>query len=401
MIKGRDIVIISSIDWYFLWQGPQEIALRFSRAGNRVLYIENTGVRAPRPGDLGRIRKRFSAWARQYQSQGLRRHSENIFVCSPLVLPPFGPGWQRGLNRALFLPVVRRAVRSLGMNDVVLWTYLPTDTAVELIRQLRSPKSVVVYYCAADFSLLTPSAAQLRESEYTLLRESDIVFAICEELSERCAAAGAQVHTFPYGVDISAFLPLEETAASQASVYPRPLQHPIVGYVGGMHRHVDFDLLAAMVRARRCWSWVFVGPFDESAHELAGLANTLLVGQQAHEDLARYIQTFDVCIVPYVKSAYTRTVVPVKINEYLALGKPVVSTDIRTVVEFNQQHQVLMTADNKPESFLSAIEAALRLPPDPATAARRREVACLGDWQSRIEAMSALIEEKIRRQSFS
>ncbi len=391
MITKRDIVIISSIDWRFLWQGPQEVALRLSRAGNRVLYVENTGVRSPQLRDLSRIRARLGRWASTLRSRGVRRYSESVYICSPLVLPPFGPRWRRELNRTLFLPIIRRAAERLDMHDVMLWTYLPTDTALELIRQLRSPRSLLVYYCAADFSQLTPDIAQLQESECSLLRQSDLVFAICPELGERCAAVASQVHIFPYGVDLSAFPP-EERATSGRAGAPHPLPRPIIGYVGGMHRHVDFGLLATMIRARPDWSWVFVGPYDGTARELARMPNAHLLGQQAHGDLARYIRTFDVGIVPYVKSDYTRTVVPVKINEYLALGKPVVSTDLRPVVAFNDLHRILLTAENTPDAFLSTIETALRLPVDAGTQARRREVAGLADWQVRLEDMSTLIE---------
>jgi glycosyltransferase involved in cell wall biosynthesis len=398
MIKGRDIVLISSIDWRFLWQGPQEITIRLSRAGNRVLYIENTGVRSPGLRDLGRVRARFGQWVRTFRSFGLRAFSENVYVCSPMVLPPFGPHWRRQFNRYLFLPMIRRAALRLGMRDVLIWTYLPTDTAVELIRQLRSSRSLVIYHCAADFSQLTPYVKQLRESERSLLEQSDLVFTICSELTQRCAAVSAHAHTFPYGVDLAAF-PLKENAFGDSGVFLQRFPRPIIGYVGGVHRHVDFGLLAAMIRARPDWSWVFVGPYDATSHDLAALPNAHLLGQQAHEHLAHHIRNFDVCIVPYVKSAYTRTVVPVKINEYLAMGKPIVSTEIPPVVEFNERHHILITSDNKPEPFLNALEAALRLPTDSALMGRRREIAALGDWQASLEAMSALIEEKLRQKS--
>ncbi|HYK89304.1 MAG TPA: glycosyltransferase [Acidobacteriota bacterium] len=395
MLKQQDIVIISSIDWRFLWQGPQEIAIGMSRAGNRVFYIENTGVRSPELRDLARVRTRFGRWARALRSFGVQRHAENVFVCSPLVLPPFGPKLRQWLNRVVFLPLIRRAACRLGVRDALIWTFLPTDTAVELIRQLRSPRSVVVYHCAADFSQLTPYRTQLHRSEHSLLQLSDLVFAICPELSERCATVNPRVHLFPYGVDLATF-PLVEQTPNNGQARARHNSRPVIGYVGGMHRHVDFSLLAAMIRSRPDWTWVFVGPYDRTAHVLAELPNTRLLGQLQHRELAHVIRSFDVCIVPYVKSDYTRTVVPVKINEYLALGKPVVSTDIQPVVEFNELHHVLITSENKPAAFIDAIESALRISAEPAMIVRRREVAALSDWQGRLEAMSALIEDRLR-----
>jgi glycosyltransferase involved in cell wall biosynthesis len=112
--------------------------------------------------------------------------------------------------------------------------------------------------------------------------------------------------------------------------------------------------------------------------------------------LVRYIRNFDVCIVPYVDSLYTATVVPTKINEYLAVGKPVVSTKLPAVCDFNEQHNVLLTSIGQPDDFLQAIEQALNSPMDAAIAARRREVAALGDWLARLEAMSELIKVELQ-----
>jgi glycosyltransferase involved in cell wall biosynthesis len=166
--------------------------------------------------------------------------------------------------------------------------------------------------------------------------------------------------------------------------------------MGGLHAHVDFGMLLVMARARPNWSWVFVGAVQTPVGDLAELPNVYLVGQQEHRDLVRYIRLFDVCIVPYVNSHFTSTVVPTKINEYLAVGKPVVSSRLPAVCEFNNEHNILQTASTEPADFLNAIEAALRLPTDEATIARRRAVAELGNWDSRLEAMSQVIEKELR-----
>ena len=83
MITGRDIVYISSIEWTFIWQQNQEIAIRLARAGNRVLYIENTGVRSPGLGDASRIVSRLKRWIVSLGSRGVREVAPNLFVCSP------------------------------------------------------------------------------------------------------------------------------------------------------------------------------------------------------------------------------------------------------------------------------------------------------------------------------
>lgn len=405
MISRQDIICISSIEWDFLWQGHQEITKRLADAGNRVLYVENTGVRAPGIKDASRVWARLRHWTRSLGSSGVREVASNVYVCSPLILPPFGSSWRRELNRRILLPAIRRAARRLGMRGDVIWTYLPTDTALDLINQLRTPHSVVVYYCVDNFAQLTPHVSQLKQSEQAVLESSDVVFATHAALAANCERWSRNVHVFPFGVDLKAF-PLEEKNAHSSlsnaarerlpeSVLPE-LARPVIGYVGGLHRHIDFRMLAEMARARPLWSWVFVGAIQTELAELAALSNVHLPGQKRHEDLVRYIREFDVCIVPYMESLYTATVVPTKINEYLAVGKPVVSTKLPSVCEFNRRHNVLLTAAPQAGEFLQCIEEALRSPKDEAAIKRRREIAALGDWGATLVRMSDLIETQVR-----
>ena len=405
MITGQDIVCISSIDWGFLWQGHQEIASRLAQAGNRILYIENTGVRSPGFGDVSRISERLRKWARSLRSGGVREVAPNIYVCSPLVMPPFGARWRRFFNRRVLLPLMRRTARRLGMKNPLIWTYLPTDTALDLIRILSSPQSMVVYYCIADFEQLARSVNQLQQSEREIIELSDVVFAQGPELAARAARWNDNVHVFPFGVNLDAF-PLVENpngdgAPEEKEEHSGPgllqsLPRPVIGYIGGLHRHIDYGMLAELARACPGWSWVFVGAIQTSVGELAGLPNVHLLGQQEHLGLVRYIRQFDVCIVPYVNSHLTATVVPTKINEYLAAGKPVVSTELPSVREFNARHDILHSTSTEPKDFLLAIERALHLGTDPAAIARGRAVAELGNWESRLEAMSKVIEAKLR-----
>src|SRR5438067_5084090 len=352
MLSGRDIIYISSIEWTFLWQVHQEIALRLARAGNRVLYIENTGVRSPGIKDAGRIIARLKHWATSLRSRGVREVAPGVFVCSPLVLPPFGSPLRRAINRSVFLPAIKRAARRLGIRDPLIWTYLPTDIALDVINQMRTPRSLIVYYCVADFAQLSTDASRLAEAEVSILKNSDLVLSNCEELATHCARwSDDDVHVFPPGVDLDSF-PLEssdETVADHDLDQIARLPQPLIGYVGGLHRYVDIDLIVSMARARPEWSWVFVGPFQVSVEKLLDEPNIHLLGPKPHNRLVNFIRSFDVCIVPYLRTIYTNTVVPVKINEYLAVGKPVVATNLPTISEFNRRHSVLITAENQVE----------------------------------------------------
>ena len=403
MLSGQDFIIISSVEWNFLWQGPQEIASRLARAGNRVLYIENTGVRSPKWEDARRVRQRVIRWAGAAAQDGLHQVEPNLFTCSPLVMPPFGAPWQETLNRRVLLKAIVQAAGSLGLRDPVLWSFLPTNTANDIIRLLQTPRSLVLYYCVADFTQLASDPERLLKSERELIEMSDLVFAQGPELAAHCSRAAGEVRIVPYGVDLQLFS-ITDTAARASShdgngQRLRELKRPIIGYVGGIHRHVDIDLLEAMARVRSNWSWAYVGPLQTRAEGLSRLDNVHLFGHRPHRELPNYIAQFDVCTVPYMSSAYTNTVVPTKINEYLAMGKSVIATPLPSVCDFNRQHDVMSIADTHPSSFIRAIEHALASPGDQAITDRRRAVAALSDWQKRLEAMSGWIEDALYRKS--
>ncbi|MDT4966445.1 MAG: hypothetical protein QOJ64_1182 [Acidobacteriota bacterium] len=407
MITNRDIIFISSIEWDFHWQIHQEIALRLAKAGNRVLYIENTGVRGPNLRDAKRVAARLRNSMRSVFSHGVREVSPNVHVISPIVLPPFGSTSRRLLNRRVLLPRIKRIARRLGMRDPLLWSYLPTDTALDIIEMLHTRQSAVVYYCGADFSQLTPHIEALRANETKLLKMADVVFTFCHQLVEHCEKWNSNVHNVPAGVDMDVFYAgeinengtdgnssgVDEETTLSVSLLP----HPVIGYVGGMHKFVDYGLLKELAQARPGWSWVFVGAIQAEISQLAELPNVQILGQRPHSSLARYIDQFDVCLIPYLNDPATATALPLKLNEYLALGKPVVSTELPAICDFNQRHQVLMTAPNRADAFLKAIEQALNIPNDERTIARRREVAALGDWQSCLKAMSETIEAVLQK----
>jgi glycosyltransferase involved in cell wall biosynthesis len=402
MLRDRNIICISGIEWDFNWQNSQELCSRLAAAGNRVLFVENMGIRSPGLKDAGRVWKRLLNWVQELPTSGVRRVGKNLYVCSPLVLPPFGA--TRGLNARVLLPRVVRAARRLGMHDALILTYLPTDTALDLVRQLRTPRSAVVYYRIDNLAALTPHAEELRQSERAMIETSDLVLANSAELARLPSEVSDNVHVFPPSVNLDAFTPEGNGDGERAGLAPevlenvervRRLSHPLIGYVGAISNHINGELVGESVRRRPGWSWVFVGPGEAPLKGLGDLPNVHFVGQQPHRSLADFIREFDVCIIPYRLNSYTATVVPTKLNEYLAVGKPVVSTDLPAVRHFDEQHGVLTISDEAPENFLRAVESALGQSGE-QDAARRRAAAAHGDWDKRLEEVSGLFEAAFR-----
>lgn len=385
LLGGRDFICISSIDWGMLWQSHQDISSRLARDGSRVLYIENTGVRPPRLGDRGRVIGRARRWLRSRKASGVYEVEPRLQVLSPLILPPFGR-IRRTLNRTIFIDAIARTVRSMGMRDPVIWTYLPTDTALDLYDRIATPASRLVYYCIADFRLLARDAA-MEDAERRMVERADVVFVNREEFAERFRPLNPNVHVYPVGVNLDAFTP--GIAVAEAV---RRLPRPRIGCIGELHEiKSDFDFLEALARLRPHWSWIYVGPRSPGTARLKALPNVTLVDEVPHAELSAYIEGFDVCIVPYRQSDFMQTSVPTKINEYLAMGKPTIATPCSYANEMSAAGAIDVAAHD-PRAFVTAIEARLDDTSD-RRAAQRRLFAARSDWTERLGAMCGIVRD--------
>lgn len=387
MERRPDILCISSIDWDFIWQGHQEIMSRLAADGHRVLFIENTGVRSPRLSDLPRLRQRLRNWRRG--TKGFRQERPNLFVHSPMVLPLPYSRLARWVNLQVMVRSLSRWMRAVGFSRPIVWTFLPTPLTREIIASIDP--ALTIYYCIDDLASSSPEARRIGESEEALFRKADLVFVTSEKLRERAARYNPRVHLFPFGVNLAAFERVREADGGipdDLAALPRP----VAGYVGGLHQWVDQELVAEVAERLPDVSFAFVGPPQVEVSRLSERPNVHLFGQRPHPDVPRYVKGFDVGLVPYRISEYTANVYPTKLNEYLVMGIPVVTTDLAEIRRFNADHgdivQVAATAD----AWAAAIRSSLA-GSTPAEVRRRIEVAASNSWESRLATMSHLIED--------
>ncbi len=392
-VERQDILCFSSIDWDFIWQGHQEIMSTLAGQGHRVLFIENTGVRNPQLRDLPRIRRRL---AKRWRSlEGFHQEQENLYVFSPLVLPFPYVRLARWINRQLLLSGLRRWMQAMEFSRPVCWTFLPTPITLEVIRQI--PHRALIYYCIDSFSDSTPAARRIIASEQQLLKEADAVFVTSRRLYDQAARWNRHVHFFPFGVRLKTFedcLAAEEAPPDEL----RDVTHPIIGYIGGVHQWVDQELLCRLARAHPAYQFLLIGPIQTNVDRLRREPNIRLIGQRSHEELPRYIKCFDAGIIPYRLTEYTQNVYPTKLNEYHAMGKPVVSTALPEVEAFNQRHGALVRIADTADAFGRVLTQALA--EDTATLrAQRLAAARENSWSRRIEMMQQLIAEVIARKA--
>ncbi len=390
MLRHENIICISSIDWDFNWQGHQEIMSTFAKQGNRVLFIENTGVRTPTIKDLPRVKKRIKNWFKGIS--GIREEMDNLFVFSPIVIPFPYSRLARWCNRRLILSTLKKWMEIVNFSDPIIWSFLPTGLALDIINSLNN--KLIVYYCIADFAELVRNSKKIKKTEVQLLKTADVVFAQGKQLQDYCKKYNTNVSIFPFGVKLETF----NDQALQGKQVPLDLagiSYPIIGYIGGMHRHIDWKLLENLAKDNPQWSIVLIGPKQMDPLPLKDMKNIFFLEEKIHSDLLKYIGRFDVCLIPYALSEYTRTVYPTKLNEYLAMGKPIVSTDLPEIATFNRHYNDIVMVGRNYREFKNCIVKALQ-EHDEQLKLKRIKVARQNSWTKRIEQMSQIIENSIQ-----
>lgn len=398
MLRDQNIVCLSSIDWDFLWQGHQQIMSSLADAGNRVLFVESTGVRSPTLRDLPRLWHRLktaSGRGAASVAPARRRRPSPLNVYSPVVLPfPYSRA-----ARAVNLPIMRRAIRR-GTGDwtpapPIVWNFLPTPLSRSIVRALNPALSI--FHCVDHLSASSPAAARVHDTETRCFSEADLVFVTSQSLYDRAAGLNAHVHLVPSGVDLPRFERIRDDAGPLPADLAR-LPRPVVGYLGGLHQWVDQALLTALAVRRPDWSLVLVGPQQTDTSALTRMPNVHALGARGPEDVPRYLRGFDVATIPYRLTDYTDHVYPAKLNEYLAMGLGVVATPLAEITRFNQTHGPVVRLAADAAAFERAIASELA-ETDQGAVGRRVAVAKQNSWAARLELMSSLIVEAQARRT--
>ena len=372
----RDYVIIASIDWSVNWQMHQQLATSLVESGHRVLFIENTGVRAPRAGDFGRIRDRIRNWLKS--TRGFFDVREKLTVFSPIFLPFPYSRFALAINRYLLSNAIGKWMNIDRFHDPVLIAFLPTPLTQSLIDDIDP--LLAIYYCADDMSGRSEAAARLKLHEEAFLSKVDAVFCTSHALVERAEQFNKHVFLFPAGVDFPKF----EVARSGSHVPGdlAALPKPVIGYVGSISAAFDQELLAYAAHALPDASFVLIGPEFTDVSSLKACPTIKWLGKRPHGDVPGYIKGFDVALIPYVKNTFTDAVYSCKLNEYLAMGAQVVATDLRELRLYAERHGNVLEIAKDKEEFVEKIRRALAAPYE-AMRSARVSAARANSWDQR------------------
>jgi glycosyltransferase involved in cell wall biosynthesis len=389
LLRGANIICLSSIDWAFNWQLPQEVASAFAGSGNRVLYVENTGVRRPSIRDAARLRDRFKNWLRA--PGGVKPAIEHLDVLSPLLLPfPYAPP-AVAINARFLTRTIRRWTGSTDAKPLIVITFLPTPLARAVIRSLKP--DLAVYYCADRLGETSAQAARLRQSEPLLLAEAGLVLTTSHGLQKTAVSIARRVEYLQCGVRSAAFARARRDATSRPAAFDG-LAGPVIGFTGTLRNEIDVALLTKVAALAPELSFVFVGPVTAGVARLAAHANVRFLGPVHHDDVVRYTGSFDAGILPYVLTDYTADVMPVKLKEYLAAGLPVVATHLPEICRFADQYPGTISFADTPETFAAALRLAVAGGTS-ASVERRMEIARRYDWKVQMSLMSGWMERAL------
>jgi uncharacterized SAM-binding protein YcdF (DUF218 family) len=287
---------------------------------------------------------------------------------------------------------INRWMRAVGVTRPVVWTFLPTPLARDLIAAIGP--ALTIYYCIDDLASSSHEARKIAKSEQALFKEADLVFVTSERLRQRAAQFNDRVHLFPFAVNLGVFEKSRESRETQPADLAA-LKRPVAGYVGGLHQWLDQDLLVAIATRLPKINFALVGPEQTDVSRLQALPNVYLFGQRPHAELPRYVAGFDVGLVPYRITEYTANVYPTKLNEYLVMGIPVVATDLAEIRRFNAEHGAIVRIAESGDAFANAVKEAVSAVPLPSDVSRRIEVAESNSWERRLEKMSTLVEAEL------
>jgi len=377
----KQVVCLSTSPWYPIPTRKQQVMSRLSEA--EVLYFDPP-ITLIAPLKDKNARPKLKAW----KQPGVKPQ-ENITVYAlPPVLPFFNKfRFINRLNQKRIARFVSKKCRAHGFDAPVLWTYSPTSAdSVDHIR-----RSALVYDCVDRHSayggLMNPQLVD--DMELDLAKKADMVFATAKPLCTRLQTVNSKAKFIPNGANFERFF-----AASRPQPKPEDFPEgdgPVFCFVGALQQCIEYGFIEYAAKARPEWRFVFLGRQVAGVNlsALQALPNCHFLGLRPNEQLPRYIAQCDACLNLFDRSDLSRDVSPLKFFEYLATGKPIVSTP--------QPEQILQFADDihiaaSKEEFLAACEAVLTDNTLQRTNARI-ELGRQSSWDSRVEQMEDILKD--------
>lgn len=303
---------------------------RFAERGCRVLYVE---TQVHWITYFREIRKR---WRRAFSFlRRPRRVRDNLHVITPPLVLPF---FQMNrlicrINSQFLAAFMNMHIRRLGFEDPVIYSYVPSSSF--LMKKLNSTH--MLYECVDEFAVDKGLVRKdtIARLERETMEQCDAVVVTAPHLYKCKNGFARSTHLIPNAVDAEHYRETNKGKIRPAEIFDR-LPKPVVGFIGALAYWIDLDLIAYLAERLPTYSFVFVGPVSVNVGRLRDFDNIHFLGRKPYDELPRYIAGIDVCINPYILDDIASGCSPLKLYEYMASGKPIVSVRMPEAEEFPQ-----------------------------------------------------------------
>jgi len=337
------LICFSHLRWNFVFQRPQHLMVRAAQ-GRRVFFWEEPIWLDAADADQLGLR--------------LEKTDQGIVVATPVLAPGLDAAAVQQTQRLM----LDALVRTEELCDAILWYYTPAALSFSGHLTTQQP---VVYDCMDELSAFLGADPSLPAQERALLDRADVVFTGGYSLYEAKRHQHGNVHPLPSGVDLEHFRPARGTLPEPAD--QRTIPHPRLGFYGVIDERLDTDLVAQLAALRPEWQIILVGPVVKvDSASLPHAENINYLGVKKYTELPAYLSGWDIALMPFARNDATRFISPTKTPEYLAGGKPVVSTPITDVMRHYGRVTGVQIADGA-AAFAAAVADALLLARKPDT----------------------------------
>jgi glycosyltransferase involved in cell wall biosynthesis len=378
-----DILCFSSSDWHGKWGSRQQVMMRFASRGHQVFFVEQLAGLEHFWKHPQLRRRRWQRWR-----EGMRNVRPNLRIWAP---PPLLPGryYSIAIARVNAMFVCRWLEPHLRRSEItkpILWLYQPEHAP--LVGCLG--ERLVVYHCTDEFTAGTQGHKHqtIADLETELLYRADVVFANSMLTYENKRQLNTSTYRIPSGANVGHFAQVLNPATL---VHPSiaSIPHPIAGYIGNINNKLDIHLLASVATYLSDWQFVFVGQAQHQSvdlHPLQELPNVHFLGRYPFTEMPNLVKGMDVCLLPYVDTEFAHYRSPLKLYEYLAAGKPIVSTVHSEAQEFSEWIEIASTSEEFATSIVRARDKDSR-----EQQCRRAELAQQHSWDRRVDEMEQII----------
>ena len=379
MDKKIDVVCFGGEDWWYHNQAHIDMQLmrRFAKKGT-TLYVNSIIMRKPQIKDRKGF---FEKVVRKGKSilKGLKKSDAGFWVYSPFTLPVHHISWARPINEAILRYQIKRTMKKLSMNTPLVWVACPSacDTAMKL-------KKEKLIYQRTDRYEDDPQVDREAILNYDrkLRANADITVYVNKSLYDDEANQYKGAFYLDHGVDYEIFAQAQNSTDIPEEMVD--VKKPVVGYFGRLADHkLDVEFLNRIIELLPEFTFVFVGYASPECRNMFTSDNVRIIPKQPYEKIPHYGKCFDVAMLPWRVNKWTEAANPIKLKEYLALGKPVVSTPAFT--ELKNYLDVVYEAET-PEEFAECIKKAYSND-NPKLVEKRRQKVAQSSWDSKADLM--------------